>query len=141
MSEKTPTRLETAKFKFFSPHDNEQKYLRALMDTGSNRSFINKIQAEIMGFPILKNTSMIIAGFRQDPRKVDCDIVQATIIHETDSSKNFEIGLIVLKDLIPKIPSYAVSESQIEFFEKNQIKLADPQATLDGKLDIDILLG
>ena len=111
------------------------------MDTGSNRSFINKIQAEIMGFPVVKNVSMVIAGFRQNPHRIDCNIVQANIIHESDCSKNFDIGLIVLKDLIPKIPSYDLSKLQREFLEKNQIKLADPQAAIAGKLDIDLLLG
>ena len=141
MSDKVPTRLETAQFKFFSPHTKNDKYLRALMDTGSNRSFINKIQAEIMGFPIIKTTSMIIAGFRQNPRKIDCNIVQAKIVHENDLSKNFEIGLIVLKDLIPKIPSYDLSNLQKDFLEKNQIKLADSQAAVAGNLEIDLLLG
>ena len=111
------------------------------MDTGSNRSYVNRTQANLMGFPIIKKTSMMIASFRQPPKKYDCDVVKAELFHEVQPETSISIAFLVFPDLLPKIQSYKLNSDQNHFLKRNEIQLADPEASLDGSLEIDILLG
>ena len=71
------TRLETMKIKLFNPASGTYCFLRALLDTGSNRSFIKKEHADAFNLPVIETTDMYISVFRKPAQKFNINIVKA----------------------------------------------------------------
>lgn len=127
--------LATALVKGETRNGGEQ-FLRALIDQGSQASFITESAVQLLG---LKRTSAkgVISGLGGESGLVSRSIVEFEIGSRLSSGCKFKITAYVLKKLTSQLPSAVVSINS--WPELEHLYLADPEYNTPNK--IDILLG
>lgn len=115
--------------------------LRCMLDTGASHTYIRSRIARLLNLKLIEKRRAQISSFGKTEIK-DCDIVQATVHGCRDSSReSMEMTLIAVDKLCSPEPSYNLSVNQWKVIKDRDIKLADLEATNNGLLPIDIIIG
>ncbi|XP_029178506.1 uncharacterized protein LOC114946224 [Nylanderia fulva] len=129
---RAPALLATAVVRVLSRHDQSSQ-LRALLDQGSEVSFISESAAQSLKLP-RRSAAIPIVGIGAQRNSVSNGIVQLRIASLYDSSIYFEIDALVL----PKLTAY-IPPAQLEYKQWPHIQnlqLADPNFATPGKIDL-----
>lgn len=128
--------LATAVVEARSREREAQHLLRALIDQGSQASFITSAAVQLLG---LKRTSVkgLISGLGGKQNIVSKSTVQVTIASRFDSECVLRVTAYVLDNLTTYLPAGRVSIAS--WPELQEINLADPEYHTPNK--IDMLLG
>ena len=108
----------------------EKVHLRALLDSGSQVSFITEAKAKALMLKAQKTPSNIITLGASSSQKT-CGVLQATIAGSID------VNFHVIPKIIGSLPNAIVDISQMRHVD--HLKLADSNFSVPGKLDM--LLG
>lgn len=107
---------------------------RALLDCGSQSSFVTKAFRDILRLP-MKRINSSIMGIGPETMSIDHSVVAR--IYSTHSQYNADVGFLVIDEISNNIPSVSIDLKSLNLPEN--IKLADPSCGEPGK--IDMLLG
>ena len=119
----------------------ERHTLRALLDTGSNRSFIAQNCIQQLHLRELYKQDLIITSFGKTKKHKQCPIVQASIFQNFKSDNFWDLNLIAVESICKSIPSYCLTAEQEKFIKDKGLALADQSASIAGSLEIDLLIG
>ena len=108
----------------------ETVHLRALLDSGSQVSFITEAKAKALRLKVQKTPSTIITLGASSSQKT-CGVLPATIAGSID------VNFHVIPKITGSLPNAIVDISQMRHVD--HLKLADPNFSVPGK--IDMLLG
>ena len=134
--------LQTAQVTVTNPESgsSDEVKIRALFDTGAQRSYVSKRVADKLGLETVQTDNLVIATFGAEKQRVKAvNLVKLTVRKE---ETNFERNMNVYA--VPKICSELKSQD-IESVKKryphlNGIEFADHKAE-DGVMEIDLLIG
>ncbi|KAL0884187.1 hypothetical protein ABMA27_016192 [Loxostege sticticalis] len=111
--------------------------LRALLDQGSQASFVTEATVQCLGLKKTNVTNMISGLGDEKPALLSRSMVSLTLKSKLDPSFVTEVNAFVLSNITSHLPGQRVSLDN--WVELSQIYLADPQFDVPNK--IDILLG
>ncbi|XP_073950941.1 uncharacterized protein [Choristoneura fumiferana] len=128
--------LATALVKAESQNKGEYQLLRALIDQGSQASFITRASVQLLG---LKTTAAkgVISGLGGEQNLITRSMVEVLITSRLNPGCVLRVSAYVLDKLTSYLPSAVASITS--WPELEQLKLADPEYHTSNK--IDILLG
>lgn len=125
--------LPTVKVKVFDKFGKEI-YLKALLDSGSQASIINKSVLENLNLkPMAQNTNIV--GIGNNPNKVTQYV--NVMVHSCVHNVKLDVKCFVVDSITSKIPQYYFDYSRFRIPEN--IKLADTSFNVPS--DISLLLG
>ena len=128
--------------KVFNSKTGNFETVRAFLDHGSNITVISKRCALRCGLSTLGSDKMFISTFGKSARKLN---VERTVIDFYENPLQFEnhvpVNAYIMDDVVNDITAYALSERQKNFVKDQHIQLADPDASENKLLKVDILLG
>lgn len=119
--------------------DGEAHTLRALLDQGSEASFVTESAAQLLGLRKIQNRSSISGLGGNSGTLASRYIVNMKIQSRCDPDFSVQVRAHVLGAITNLLPSERVIVSQVDWPELADIVLADPQFHTPNK--IDILLG
>ena len=137
----TVNRLQTLILWFFDPVNRTFEPVRCLADTGASHSFLESKKAKILNLPILETKRMSISSFGNQswPR---VGVVQATTKGSTDpKAEPLKATFLTINNLCSLEPSFDLSTEQWQSVNCLDVKLADPQATQNGRLPVEAIIG
>ena len=116
--------------------------LRALLDSGSTRSFISENCAESLHLKLLDQKQFSISVFGKPPQTKNCNILQASIFKNFECSDDFlDFNLISVEKICKPVQSFKISQDQTEYVTSKNLVLADPESSHTNCLNIDMLIG
>ncbi|XP_028173256.1 uncharacterized protein LOC114362168 [Ostrinia furnacalis] len=110
---------------------------RALLDQGSQASFVTEATVQGLGLKKINVTNVISGLGDEKPSVFSRSMVSLTLKSKLDPSFEIEVETYVLSDITSYLPGQRVSLDN--WVELSQVYLADPQFNVPNK--IDILLG
>lgn len=110
--------------------------LRALLDQGSEASFVTARAVELLGLRKTK-VSGVVSGVGEDNQMFIKHLVNLQIKSRYDTSFSIHVNAYVLKSLTRRLPAREIKG--FVWPQVNEINLADPTFSIPGR--IDILLG
>lgn len=127
--------LGTALVKIINPKNKTTYHARALLDAGSQSSFMTENLKHKLGMVSHKPIPLIISGINnvKVPITDRCDIT----IHSLTTSFHKNIKCLVVPQITGQLPNIFINVSELDF--PNNINLADPYFNCPS--DIDLLLG
>ena len=138
------TRLETIVVSILNPKTDEICKVRLLLDTGSSHSFIQSFDVERLGLTVVDRRKIGVQPFGSSVDVRERNIISVQIIyqlHESQCNKIIDIKVIAVPTICNQINSYSISENQKTEIDLLNLQLADPEASQDGLLNIDLLIG
>lgn len=113
----------------------QRHYIRALLDQGSQASFVSEATVQYLG--IKKHpVKGIISGLEGNSTTVSKYMVELKIQSRIDNNVVIKVQAYVLKSITTSLPNYKVEE--LDWLDQD-LRLADPQYHTPNK--IDVLLG
>ena len=84
---------------------------------------------------------MYISSFGKPATRCKLGVSKVSFLNALEPDKNFSSNLFIKKKIVSDINSYGISSRQKEYLKERHLQLADPDASLEGRLKIDMLLG
>ena len=134
-------RLQTLILWFFDPVNKVFEPVRCLADTGASHSFLEAKKAETLNLSVLETKRMCISSFANHawPR---VGVVQVTAQGSVDpGAESLKATFLTVANLCSVEISSDLSTEQWESVKNLKVKLADPQATQNGVLPIEAIIG
>ena len=136
------TRLETMVLDIFNIKTGNYERVRVFFDRGSNISVVTKNCAQRCGLGIQGVDNMFISSFGNAARKMNVKRTKLDFFEDTENMKgHLPVDAYIMDTVINDVVSYELSERQRNFLKFQNMELADADASVDGKLKIDILIG
>jgi hypothetical protein len=136
------SRLETILLSVFNVKTNQTEKVRAFLDTGSQLTVISSECAARCGLDVQGKEKVLLSTFGN---KVKKHVLETTKLDFFKDYGTFEDKVTVfpyiMDSLVGEITSYELSDRQKSFLKSSNITLADPEASENGSLKVDILLG
>ena len=138
----TVNRLQTMILWIQDPITKTLEPIRCLADTGASHSFLEAKKAIDLHLTPIESRRMSISAFGKKwmPR---VGIVQTSTFGTTDSHihKPLNMTFLTVDNICSFEPSSELSVEQWDAIKKLNINLADPQATRNGSIPIDAIIG
>ena len=131
----SPTVLPTAMLTL--PSEGGYYRIRALFDSGAQRTFILHQTAKRLGLKPTHTVKLKLSGFRSSSELAEYQVVEIRV--KTDKSL-VSVAAIVIDDLPHTICAKGIGRVTQELL-KEGIELADPRITGDKVNDIEVLIG
>ena len=113
--------------------------VRAILDTGSQRSYVKSDIRDALNLKCLRSESLIIKPFgadRENPRL--CDVVELQIT--TRDGESLVLSAVVVPHICDPVRAQPLATSKRMYDHISSLDLADP-GDVKGELAIDVLIG
>ena len=132
--------LQTAQLHLFNPHSTQHNTVaRAIMDSGSQRTYITRRLRDELNLPAVASESLRIKTFgNATDYESSCDTVQLSL--KTKDYGTLNIAALVVPTICHPLTSQPINYSQDHYTHLKGLKLADTAGASD-KLEVDILIG
>ena len=136
----TPILLQTAKLKLFNPTSRSSNTVaRAIMDSGSQRTYITSRLRDELDLPAIMTESLRIKTFGNVVNsECLCDVVQLAV--ETKDYATLNITALVVPVICNPLTSQPIRHTQESYEHLTGLELADSAGASDT-LDVDVLIG
>ena len=111
------------------------------MDSGSTHSFLAKVWADVLHLKKRKSCKVTISTFKNSPKTQLGTLVEASVSRNLITPYTFKLDFIALNDFRLEIPSFKLTNNQKQAIEDSGLILADPEASEEGGLIVEALLG
>ena len=129
--------LQTARLHLFNPSSETlSATARAILDTGSQRTYITRRIRDVLKLPAVRTESVRISTFgSSESRDASCDVVQLALVTRND-------GMMEMTALVvPCICSSLTAQPTCFYDHLSGLDLADGASEDSDVLDIDVLIG
>ena len=137
---RTSVLLQTAQLHLFNPHSTQHNTVaRAIMDSGSQRTYITRRLRDELNLPAVASESLQIKTFgNATDYESSYDTVQLSL--KTKDYGTLNIAALVVPTICHPLTSQPINYSQDHYTHLKGLKLADTAGASD-KLEVDILIG
>ncbi len=137
---RTPILLQTAQLQLFNPNSGRPRAVaRAIMDSGSQRSYITCSLRNELNLPTLKTESLQIKTFgSKESYDSMCDVVQLGL--DTRDHGTLKIKALVVPFICNPLTSQPINHSKESYDHLSGLDLADA-AGASEVLEVDVLIG
>ena len=138
----TPILLQTAKaivYDASQPESTSSLEVRAILDLGSQRSYVTVRVQEALNMRKVRSESMIIKTFgsERENRRI-CDIVELGIV--TKNGEPLTLSAVVVPHICDPVRMQPISSFKNAYEHLSGLELAD-LGSVTGELEIDVLIG
>lgn len=134
--------METIILEIFNPKSYKFEKIRCFLDRGSNRTFATKKCATRCGFEKLSSEILYISAFGQPAKLTKLDVARAIFYKDKKSmDKKISVNVFIKDHIVEDLRSFDLSEEEKRYIASNDLELADPDASVEGALPVDMLLG
>ena len=136
----TPILLQTAKaivYDASQPESTSSLEVRAILDLGSQRSYVTVRVQEALNMRKVRSESMIIKTFGSENRRT-CDIVELGIV--TKNGEPLTLSAVVVPHICDPVRMQPISSFKNAYEHLSGLELAD-LGSVTGELEIDVLIG
>ena len=136
----TPILLQTAKMQLFNPSSPVQHLIaRAVMDSGSQRTYVTNRLREQLNLRVMRRESLRIKTFGStEPQDVSCDVIELGVRVEGDDTMKF--SALVVSSICNPLMSQPINHSRQSCDHLVGLELAD-SAEMSDVIEIDVLIG
>ena len=136
---KGSTLLQTAQA-IISSNSGKSDQIRVLLDSGSQKSFINENLSKTLNLPVVRKEKMILKSFESKNENVrTLDVVSARI-RGLDNSASVEVELYVVPKICSPLSEQTIELAQVTHEHLIDLKMADFNNG-SSDLKIDVLIG
>ena len=137
-----PILLQTARAVVYDanqPRSTPSLEVRAILDLGSQRSYVTARVREALDMRKVRSESMIIKTFGSDEEdKRTCDVVELGVV--TKNGEPLTLSAVVIPHICDPVRMQPISSSKNAYEHLSGLELAD-SGSITGELEIDILIG
>ena len=135
----TSVLLQTALLRMTNPNHPGMVTARAVMDSGSQRTYITSRLQDKLRLPAIQKESLRIKTFgSSECRDTSCDVVEFSLLTKHDGT--IPIIALVVPHICNPISSHPTVQSRECFDHLSELDLADPNESNEN-LEIDVLIG
>ena len=137
-----PILLQTARAVVYDanqPRSTLSLEVRAILDLGSQRSYVTARVCEALDMRKVRSESMIIKTFGSDKEdRRTCDVVELGVV--TKNGEPLTLSAVVIPHICDPVRMQPISSSKNAYEHLSGLELAN-SGSITGELEIDILIG
>ena len=139
VSTRTPVLLQTARAQVFQPDKPcNTMDVRIILDSGSQRSYVENRVREILKLPTEQVETIVIKTFASKERIQVCDVIKLAI--KTKDGTDLVLPFLTVPTICEPLSGQPIALARERFRHLSNLELAD-DGCVKGNLEINILIG